>query len=182
MYDYKLLTKNIKDSINELLDTSNLQTKDIIVIGCSTSEVIGHKIGSNSNLKIAEALMSGVLPEVKEHKLFLAIQCCEHLNRALVVEEECAEKYNLRIVSVYPKVKAGGAMAETAMNVFKSPVVVESISSDAGLDIGDTLIGMHLKEVAVPIRLSNKKIGEANLTSANHRPPLIGGERAVYKK
>lgn len=182
MDDYKGLTDMINDSICELLEIANLQPEDVMVIGCSTSEVVGKRIGTSSNIKIAESLMSGILPTVKKDGLFLAIQCCEHLNRALVVEEQCAEKYNLNIVSVFPKAIAGGAMAEFAMNIFQNPVVVEQIKANAGIDIGDTLIGMHLKEVAVPVRLSNKKIGKAHLTSAYTRPKLIGGKRGVYER
>jgi uncharacterized protein (TIGR01440 family) len=124
--------------------------------------------------------MKGLLPVIQENKLFLAIQCCEHLNRALVVEKACAEKYGLEIVAVMPHPKAGGSLSASAMEKFNQPVVVETITAHAGLDIGDTFIGMHLKRVAVPVRLAAKNIGQAHLTAARHRPKLIGGARAKY--
>lgn len=182
MKDYNLITKAVNESLKELIDVAHLRPRNIIIIGCSTSEVAGKKIGTDSNIKIAAALIEGISPVIEDNKLFLAIQCCEHLNRALVVEERCAEQYNLEKVLVYPKSKAGGSMAEIAMSTFENPVVVESIKCHAGLDIGDTFIGMHLKEVAVPVRLSCKNIGKAQLTSAYTRLKLIGGERAEYTK
>lgn len=182
MVDYDLITKTINKALAELIEISGVKANDIIVIGCSTSEVAGEKIGTNSSRIIAESLMKGILPLIKENNLYLAIQCCEHLNRALVIENSCAKYYNLEIVSVYPKSKAGGAMGETAMDVFDEAVVVSSIKANAGLDIGDTLIGMHLKEVAVPVRLSVNRIIHANLTAAYTRFKLIGGVRAVYEK
>ncbi|HZK26644.1 MAG TPA: TIGR01440 family protein [Thermoclostridium sp.] len=182
MVDYVLLTKTMNKALAELIDISGVKAGDIIVVGCSTSEVAGQRIGTGSNRAIAESLMRGILPLIKEDSLSLAIQCCEHLNRALIVENSCAKQYNFEIVSVYPKSKAGGAMGEAAMDLFDEAVVVSSIKANAGLDIGDTLIGMHLKEVAVPVRLSVNRIGHANLTAAYTRFKLIGGIRAVYEK
>lgn len=182
MIDYNQITNTINKVLIELINISNLRENDIIIVGCSTSEVAGEKIGTNSNMMIARSLMEGILPLIREANLYLAIQCCEHLNRALVVENNCAERHNLEKVLVYPKSKAGGSLAEVAMEVLDNAVVVSSIKGKAALDIGDTLIGMHLKEVAVPVRLSIKKIGQANLTAAYTRPKLIGGERAVYEK
>ena len=184
MCDYNLIKSDAKKVVSELLDAVDLKEKDIVIVGCSTSEVMGKRIGKGSDVNVAEYLMSAILPLLKERNLFLGIQCCEHLNRGVVVEAECAEKYDLDIVSVIPHAKAGGAMGQEAMKTFDDPVVVESIKAKAkaGIDIGDTLIGMHLKRVAVPLRLSVKKIGEAHVTSAYTRPPLIGGERAKYKK
>ena len=151
-----------------------------MVVGCSTSEVAGKKIGTSSSMEIAQALMEGIYPLVQQQGLYLAVQCCEHLNRALVVEEECMEKYGLEQVTVYPVQGAGGSLAHTAMKTLAHPVVVERIQAHAGMDIGDTFIGMHLKPVAVPFRGSLKSIGEAHLTMARTRPKLIGGERARY--
>ncbi|MEG6615966.1 TIGR01440 family protein [Peptococcaceae bacterium 1198_IL3148] len=170
-----------KEALQELLSVANLEAGEIVVIGCSTSEVMGEKIGSASSVDTAKAIMEGLLPVIKDNDLFLAVQCCEHLNRALVVERECAKTYGLEIVSVVPKPKAGGSLASMAMERFNEPVVVETITAHAGLDIGDTFIGMHLKRVAVPVRLKVKAIGQAHLTAARHRPKLIGGERAQYK-
>lgn len=174
-------TKKVQEALQELLSIAKLNPGEIVVVGCSTSEIMGNRIGSASNLEISEELMKGILPLIHENQLYLAVQCCEHLNRALVIERECAIKYRLEIVSVIPQLKAGGAMATTAMSKFKDPVVVETIISHAGLDIGDTFIGMHIKRVAVPVRLEVKTIGEAHLTAVRYRPKLIGGERARYK-
>ena len=180
MENLSLYTKQAQEAIQSLLNDARLKPGDIVVIGCSTSEVIGKKIGSASNVQVARAIMDGLLPTILKEELFMAIQCCEHLNRALVVEDRCAAKYDLEIVSVYPHEKAGGSLSVVAMETFKQPVVVETIAAHAGLDIGDTFIGMHLKRVAIPIRIELKNIGEAHLTLAKTRPKLIGGERAVY--
>jgi uncharacterized protein (TIGR01440 family) len=178
--NFNSLTTDIENSLKELLEVAKLEENDIVVVGCSTSEVGGKKIGTSSSMEIAEALMSGILPSINEHKVFLAIQCCEHLNRALVVEKECSKMYNLDIVTAIPHRTAGGSMGEYAMSVFKDPVLVEQIKGHAALDIGDTLVGMHIKRVAVPFRMSIKEIGEAHLTAAYRRHPLIGGKRAHY--
>jgi len=164
----------------ELIEAANLKNGDIFVVGCSTSEVCGDKIGTNSNYEAATAIFEGIYSVVKEKGIFLAAQCCEHLNRAIVVEEECMQKYFLEEVSAVPQPKAGGSFATNAYRAFKSPVLVESVKGHAGIDIGGTLIGMHLKAVCVPVRLSVKTIGCANIICAKTRPRLIGGERAVY--
>jgi len=180
MENLSLYAKQTKEAIQGLLRAANLKSGDIVVIGCSTSEIAGKTIGSASNLQIARAIMDGLLPSILKEELFMAVQCCEHLNRALVVEDKCAAKYNLEIVNVYPHEKAGGSLPVVAMELFKQPVVVEAIVAHAGLDIGDTFIGMHLKKVVIPIRIELKSIGEAHLTLAKTRPKMIGGERAVY--
>ncbi|NLH88499.1 MAG: TIGR01440 family protein [Firmicutes bacterium] len=176
------LTTDTARALEGLLCAARLKPQDIVVVGCSTSEVAGHRIGSASSVDVAEAVMDGLLPAIRENRLYLAIQCCEHLNRALVVEGDCAERYGLEKVTVIPHVTAGGALAAQAMGEFSDPVVVECISAHAGMDIGDTFIGMHIKRVAVPVRLEITKIGAANLTAARTRPKLIGGERAQYPK
>lgn len=175
---------NIKEqcinATNELLELAKLQKGDILVVGCSTSEVVGSKIGTNSDPNTAEEIFEGIYSVVKEKGIYLAIQCCEHLNRAIVTEREAvpfAERVN-----VVPQKKAGGSLGTVAYSRFANPVVIEEIKADAGMDIGNTLIGMHLKKVAVPLRLSINKIGEANLVCARVRPKFIGGERAVYNK
>jgi uncharacterized protein (TIGR01440 family) len=175
------LSGQVRKGIEGLLAVANLCSGQIVVVGCSTSEIAGQKIGSASNMEIAWEVFSGLIGPVKEQNLYLAVQCCEHLNRALVVEEECAEKYGLEIVTVIPQPKAGGSLATMAMESLCKPVVVEWIAGHAGLDIGDTFIGMHLRPVAVPVRLDIKSIGQAHLTLARTRPKLIGGERARYK-
>ena len=181
MENLNLYTRQAQEAIQGLLQAAHLKPGDIVVVGCSTSEIVGKKIGSASNLQIANAIMDGLLSTVLEEKLFMAIQCCEHLNRALIVEDMCATKYNLEIVNVFPHEKAGGSLSAVAMKRFERPVVVENIAAHAGLDIGDTFIGMHLKRVVIPIRIELKNIGEAHLTLAKTRPKLIGGERASYK-
>ncbi|NLB88863.1 MAG: TIGR01440 family protein [Syntrophomonadaceae bacterium] len=174
------ITADTTLALKELLEVANLKPKEILVVGCSTSEIAGHHIGKNSSLDIGHQVMDALIPIAKEYDIFLAIQCCEHLNRALVVEQECLEKYNFEIVNVVPYEKAGGSLATVAMSRFKEPVVIEKIIAHAGIDIGDTFIGMHLKPVAVPVRATIKQIGYAHLTMARTRPKLIGGARAKY--
>lgn len=152
----------------------------VLVIGCSTSEVVGEEIGQAGTIQVAQTILEAILSKIKERDIFLAIQCCEHLNRALVVEKDCQMRYNLEQVSAYPIARAGGSMAACAMQKFSQPILVENIQADAGIDIGQTLIGMHLRKVAVPIRLTTTKIGAALITCAYARPKLIGGQRAVY--
>ncbi len=153
----------------------------ILVVGCSTSEVRGANIGTDGSAEVAEAILSVLRDETFRWEGFLAIQCCEHLNRSLVVERELLDLVNLEEVSVTPVAHAGGALAAQAMQDFIDPVVVESIAAHGGIDIGSTLIGMHLRKVAVPLRLQQKTIGKACVTAAWTRPKLIGGPRAVYK-
>ncbi len=164
----------------ELLAEARLKAGDLFVVGCSSSEMLGNRIGKGSSLEAAEALFEGIYPVLRENGIYLAAQCCEHLNRALILEEEAAEKYGYEIVNVCPWEHGGGSFATTAFRRFSSPVAVEHVRAHAGMDIGDTLIGMHLRDVAVPVRLSIKKIGEANLVCARTRPKFIGGERARY--
>ncbi len=154
----------------------------ILVVGCSTSEVLGARIGTGGSQEIAEAIFRSLREEMYHWEGFLAIQCCEHLNRALVVERETLEAYGLEEVCVIPVEHAGGALATQAMQDFVDPAVVEAIAAHVGIDIGATLIGMHLKKVAVPLRLQQRMIGQASVTAAWTRPKLIGGPRAVYKK
>ncbi len=162
----------------EICEKAALKRGQILVVGCSSSEVIGDRIGSNSSVDIARAIFEGIYEVTKEKGIYLAAQCCEHLNRAIIIEEAAAT--SLEKVNVVPQPKAGGSFATAAYNGFSSPVAVEEIKADAGLDIGDTFIGMHLKRVAVPVRLSLSQIGQAHLTAARVRPKYIGGERAVY--
>lgn len=179
--DLSKLEKDSKKIIEELIKRANLTEGKLLVIGCSTSEVVGGQIGKNSNKEVAEVIYKTVSTALQNKKINLAVQCCEHLNRALVVEREVAEKNNFEIVNVVPAVHAGGSLATVAYENMKEPVVVEEIKADAGLDIGGTLIGMHLKRVAVPLRLSENKLMEANIICAYTRPKYIGGERAIYK-
>lgn len=169
-----------RKALQEFFSQVNLRPQDILVLGCSTSEVLGQNIGKGGSLKVAEVLLPPLLEEVRERGIYLAVQCCEHLNRALVVEEACARDYRLEEVTVLPSPSAGGSMAYTYWETLTNPVMVESIQSHAGIDLGDTFIGMHLRPVAVPIRVSMKEIGKAHLTMAKTRPRLIGGPRAIY--
>ena len=147
-------------------------------VGCSTSEVLGAKIGTNSNPDTAKEIFDALYNFLKECGIYLAIQCCEHLNRAIIVEHAAVP--NAEIVNVVPQPKAGGSLATQAYRGFEEPVAVEEIKADAGIDIGFTLIGMHLKKVAVPVRLENNRIGEAMIVAARTRPKFIGGARAIY--
>ncbi|XEQ94416.1 hypothetical protein SCACP_33150 [Sporomusa carbonis] len=165
----------------ELLKIAQLKPGQLLVVGCSTSEVQGARIGSYGSEVVAARILSGLLKVCSWYQVYLAVQCCEHLNRALVVERAIMDKYNLEEVTVIPVAKAGGSLAAQAMREFADPVVVEAIAAHAGMDIGSTLIGMHIKKVAVPVRLTQKYIGQAYLTAARTRPKLIGGARAVYE-
>ena len=167
-------------AMQELLDAAKLRPGSLVVVGCSSSEILGERIGKGSSPEAAQAVVEAIMPILSENGLYLAAQCCEHLNRALIVEREAMDKYGLEPVTVMPRPKAGGSFATTAYENFKVPVAVEHIKADAGIDIGETLIGMHLKDVAVPVRLKTKKIGEANIICARTRPKYIGGCRAVY--
>ena len=167
------------EALIELCDRAHLQAGDVVVIGCSTSEVMGKTIGKDSAPEVGQRLFITARDVLKERGIYLAAQCCEHLNRALVMEKEAMADPSCR-VNVRPLPKAGGSFATAAYEGFTNPVVVEHQSCDAGLDIGQTLIGMHLKSVAVPVRLQHRKIGEAILTAARVRPKYIGGPRAQY--
>ena len=173
-----MIYQQTKAVIEELGQKANLKQGDIVVVGCSTSEVLGSKIGTNSNPETAKLIFEALHDYSREHGVFLAIQCCEHLNRAIITER-AAVPY-AEIVNVVPQPKAGGSLATQAYAGFTEPVAVEEIKADAGIDIGFTLIGMHLKKVAVPVRLENNRIGEAVIVAARTRPKFIGGSRAVY--
>lgn len=175
---YEDIKQAARKAISELLEQAKLQHGEIVVVGCSSSEIVGEKIGKGSTPDAANAVLDGILPLIKENGLFLAAQCCEHLNRALIVEYEAVP--GAEIVNVKPQPKAGSSFATAAYNSFRHPVALEEIKADAGLDIGGTLIGMHLKKVAVPVRLDQNHIGSAIVLAARVRPKFIGGERAVY--
>ena len=164
----------------ELLEAAKLEEKQLFVVGCSTSEVGGAAIGTFSSPELAGAVFGGVYQATQEAGVYLAAQCCEHLNRALILEKEAAEQYGYEIVNVIPQPKAGGSFATAAYKNFEHPVAVEHIKAHAGMDIGDTLIGMHLKDVAVPVRIRTEQIGDAHVVCARTRPKYIGGARAIY--
>ncbi|MBQ8507592.1 MAG: TIGR01440 family protein [Clostridia bacterium] len=168
----------LEELINE--NRAHFNPVRLLVVGGSSSEIAGGVIGHNSTYEYGEALAEAVLEAAKKFGFSPAFQCCEHLNRALVVERETAEKRGYTIVCAVPRKKAGGSLATAAWKRMEDPVLVENVQADAGLDVGLTLIGMHLKAVAVPVRLNTRMIGSAIVTAARTRPKLIGGERAAY--
>lgn len=169
-----------KAAVAELAEVSGLKAGDLLVVGCSSSEICGGVIGHASSPETGKAVAEAILEFCKERGIYLAAQCCEHLNRALIVEGAAAEKFGYDAVCVIPQPKAGGSFATAVYNAMEQPVAVEHIRAKAGLDIGGTMIGMHLKEVAVPLRLQIKTIGAASVAAARTRPKLIGGVRAHY--
>ncbi|MEW9671210.1 TIGR01440 family protein [Ammoniphilus sp. 3BR4] len=172
--------QQIRTVISELLTIFPMGPKQILVIGTSTSEVVGERIGTSGSEQAAETIFRVLKEFQQNHSFHLAFQCCEHLNRALVVERETLDAFRLEEVSVIPVPKAGGSMASHAYQQMTDPAVVESIQAHAGIDIGDTFIGMHLRPVAVPVRPTIRQIGNAHVTMAYTRPRLVGGSRAVY--
>ncbi|MBQ8719180.1 MAG: TIGR01440 family protein [Clostridia bacterium] len=174
------IQKQAKEAVSELLAVAKLRQGDMLVVGCSSSEVVGQTIGKGSSLEAAQAIYDAIAPVLAEEGVYLVAQCCEHLNRALIMERACAEKYGYDIVSVLPQPHAGGSFATTVYERAEQPVAVEHVRAHAGLDIGGTLIGMHLREVAVPVRLSVRSIGQAPILCARTRPKFIGGIRARY--
>ena len=183
--DAERFLSQIKDEAalicRELIEEARLVDGQILVVGCSSSEVTGNRIGKASVPSVADAILDGMLPVLTEKNIYLAAQCCEHLNRAIIIERDLAERIGAEPVCVVPVPKAGGSFAAACFRRFTSPVAVESIKAHAGLDIGGTLIGMHLRQVAVPVRLSVRALGDAPIICARTRPKYIGGERAVYE-
>lgn len=177
---YNEITMQAQTAITELLEQAKLKPGALFVLGCSSSEMVGKRIGKGSSMEAAQAAFQGIYPILQDSGIQLAVQCCEHLNRALIMERSAAEARGYEIVNVMPQPHAGGSMAVTAWEAFTDPVAVETIQADAGMDIGGTLIGMHLRRVAVPVRTSLDHIGEAIVLCARTRPKYIGGPRAVY--
>ena len=178
---YLNIARDAETALRELIETAHLTAGQLLVIGCSSSEMVGERIGKHSSMEAALALRDAVMPVLAEHGICLAVQCCEHLNRALIMERTTAEKCGYDPVWVKPQPKAGGSFATAVWEAMSDPVAVETIKAHAGMDIGATLIGMHLRRVAVPVRLSVSKIGEASLVCARTRPAYIGGPRAEYQ-
>ncbi len=174
------IKRQTEEALGELIRVARLGAGQLVVVGCSSSEIVGRRIGHGSDVDAARIVYEVMAPILAEKKIYLAAQCCEHLNRALIVEREYAVAHDLEIVAVRPQPKAGGAFATVAYESLREPVAVEHIKTDAGLDIGGTLIGMHLRHVAVPVRLATERIGNAVLLCARTRPKYIGGPRAVY--
>lgn len=180
MNDMAIIGDEAYRAAKEVIAEAGLKEGQILVVGCSTSEVGGAGIGTFSSPELAEYVFGGIYQATEEAGVYLAAQCCEHLNRALILEEAAALKYGYELVNVIPQPKAGGSFATAAWKAFEHPVAVEHIKAHAGMDIGDTLIGMHLRDVAVPLRIRTKEIGDAHVVCARTRPKFIGGERAVY--
>ncbi len=176
---YEEIKNQAKTACQELVETAKLHSGQILVVGCSSSEIMGQRIGKASDINAAEAVYEGIMEVLAHRGIYLAAQCCEHLNRAVILENEALPPW-YDIVNVVPQPKAGGSFATTFYKNAANPVAVEEIKADAGMDIGDTFIGMQLKKVAVPVRLSVKSIGEAHLTCARTRPKFVGGSRAIY--
>lgn len=174
------IKKQVETALNELIAVSKLEDGDIIVIGCSSSEVNNEKIGTASSEEIGKVIFDTAKKITDQHKLILAAQSCEHLNRSLVIEKEAAKENRYPIINAVPHLHAGGSFATAAYHGMENPVLVETIQAKAGLDIGQTFIGMHLIPVVVPVRLSVKNIGSAILSAARTRPKSVGGERARY--
>lgn len=177
--DFQNIKETAAKAVTELIEAAHLKKGDILVVGCSSSEIKGERIGKGSDMNAAEAVYQGIKPILDEKGIFLAAQGCEHINRAIITERAALGPLD-EVVNVVPQFHAGGSFTVTVYNNAKDPVALERIQADAGMDIGDTLIGMHLKPVAVPVRLSMKEIGCAHLTCARTRPKFIGGERAKY--
>ena len=176
------IKRQTKEVLLQLLEVANLKEGNLLVVGCSSSEIGSFRIGSHSSEEIGKAVFEVLQEELNGRGIYLAAQCCEHLNRALILEAEAAEKYDYEPVNVVPQLKAGGSFATAAYAGFKAPVAVEQIRAHAGIDIGDTLIGMHLRPVAVPVRTATSSIGGAHVVCARTRLKFIGGERAKYQE
>ncbi len=174
------ITLAAREGVLRLLDTARLEKGDIFVVGCSSSEVMGGSIGKDSDLDAAKAVLDGIYPVLRENGIWLAAQCCEHLNRAIIIEKQAAREHGLTLVNAVPQKKAGGSFATNVWAALEKPCAVEAVQAAAGMDIGGTLIGMHLRAVAVPVRTGIEKIGQANVVFARTRPKFVGGERAVY--
>ena len=178
----KQIETEARQAMTELVAAAKLKKGDVLVVGCSSSEMVGGHIGKDSSIEAARALYAGAAPVLAEKGIWLAAQCCEHLNRAIVIERTVARANGYQIVAAIPQPHAGGSWATNCWRTFNDPVLVEEVKAAAGMDIGGTLIGMHLRRVAVPVRLSMDHIGQAILLCARTRPPFIGGSRAVYSQ
>lgn len=176
--EVRLQTRAVFD---DLMSQAGLEPGDILVVGCSSSEVASHKIGSWASKEIGQAIFETLQQACKEYKIYLAAQCCEHLNRALIIEKAAAKECRLPMVNVKPQLSAGGSFATAAWYGMECAVAVEELKAQAGIDIGDTLIGMHLQAVAVPVRTAVRCIGGAHVVCARTRLKFIGGERAIYQ-
>lgn len=174
------ISRLVSKAAEDLLAAANLEKGDILVLGCSSSEICGGRIGKASNEEVGQVVVKTLLDLLNPLGIYLAVQGCEHINRALVIEKAAAKQYGFETVTVIPALHAGGACAVAAYQMAQDPVVIEHVTAKAGIDIGDTFIGMHVKHVQIPVRLPVKEIGGAHVTYLRSRPKLIGGERAKY--
>ena len=181
--DFNIITEQSRRAVTEIIEAAHLSEGSLFVIGCSSSEVLGSQIGTATNLDSAKAIYDGIIPVLRAHGILPAAQCCEHLNRALVVDRSTMIRFGFEQVNAIPQPNhAGGAFATECYNRFEDPVLIESVNAraDAGIDIGGTMIGMHIRSVVVPLRISLRKIGEAPIICARRRPKYVGGSRAIY--
>ena len=176
------IEEQARKAVIEVIEKSKITNGELFVVGCSSSEIIGETIGKGSSPETAETVFNAIYDELSKRGIYLAAQCCEHLNRALVIERDAAAKFGYECVNVIPQPKAGGSFATAAFKHFNAPVCVEKVSAKAGMDIGETLIGMHIAPVCVPLRISVKNIGCANVICARSRLKYIGGSRAIYSE
>lgn len=179
--DMTIISEEAYKAAKEIIEAADMEPGQLFVVGCSTSEVGGASIGSYSSPELAEAVFGGIYQATQEADVYLVAQCCEHLNRALILEKEAADKYGYELVCVIPQPKAGGSFATATYKALEHPVAVEHVKAHAGMDVGDTIIGMHLRDVAVPVRIRTTTIGDAHVVCARTRPKYIGGDRAVYE-
>ena len=175
------IKQQAETAMRELLAASGLKKGDLVVVGCSSSEILGQKIGKGSSPEAAQAVVEGIMPVLEENGLLLAAQCCEHLNRAIVMEQRVLKELRLTQGRAIPQPKAGGSVPAAAWKLLEQPALAMAVQADAAIDIGDTLVGMHIRPVAVPLRLDVNHVGHANLVMAYSRLPYIGGSRAVYE-
>ncbi len=170
----------LRECLEDLAQEAGLKEGSLVVVGASTSEVLGRRIGTATSVDLGQVLVDEVLAFFTSLGCDVAFQCCEHLNRSLVLSRSVAESRGYNQVFAIPVPGAGGAVASCAYFALPDACLVSQVSADAGIDIGDTLIGMHLRRVAVPVRGRRNQIGNAHVTMARSRPPLVGGSRAVY--
>ena len=175
------ISRGLDAAVEALKDAGDIAPGGVIVLGCSTSEVAGARIGKGSVPELGEVIARAMLDACSKRGLYAAFQCCEHLNRAIVLDERVLRDLRLTQVRAVPQPKAGGSVPAAAWKLLDAPALAVSIQADAAIDVGDTLVGMHVRPVAVPLRIEDGKVGHANLVMAYSRLPYIGGARAVYE-
>ena len=172
----------IDAAVAALCDKGRLEAGSVIVLGCSTSEVAGGQIGKASVPELGAVIAKAMIDTCRARGMEPAFQCCEHLNRAVVMEKSALRARGLVQAAAVPQPKAGGSVPAAAWKLLESPALAISVQAEAGIDVGDTLVGMHIRPVAVPLRIDTNRVGQANLVMAYSRLPFIGGSRAVYEE